>query len=743
MFNTVIREDTENSIEIQSEQRLRSSFVAVRNKVNYLKKHKNRDQEILNLYLTSQFDFYKSSSVKRKSPILETKVDESPKKIRVFEYCGSKCSENHKAKICELASRNKHLTSQLTALQKENKKLRSRIKKLGKKVNSLSAVLYLKRANQAKKRLKKSVCLWKGKYKELLKTSSSVGKLEKQLVEAKKDVSRLKKAKSKERSRLENKISKAGKIDEQLVTELVHREAVIKEKNETILSLENLVCAKTQEQSPDIISTKQDGKTFKPEIREASYSLQNLGVPQSKVSAAIKVVAKAVTGNDIEDLPSYSTQNNLSREMCALSRQHVKEAVTSGENLTLKYDGTCKKIGHLVEVELSTEDQTYLIGLKDQVSGKADNYVETIKNSFKHIEQTPIPNAELDKDLNILNSITNTMTDRSITNSSIDRKLEELKGSDINKFRCAMHPLDSMAKGCEKVVKQYEISQKEFDQSNKKMPYLHRGESFTQGLIRIVSKIFHNTQYSCNREHVKYLKDLEVTSCYEKKAVLYHRFVGNRFHIYFLNAGLLYLYFDHIKIFFSSFYSPKNSVHTAILNALHVEKVQVTLRALGIIGKCVTGPYMRLASTDNNILYMNSKYLELRDNLKSWTHDASPLVSSPPPSVFVDFPVISDPVLDCLMPQTQDRDILKLLQDLSRACLDVVNRQLSSQLPGGEFWQPSPRLIAESKSCQSSNISEERNFAHADSEIYRARNAKVGFVEGRVMFKKKPNNGLV
>ena len=87
--------------------------------------------------------------------------------------------------------------------------------------------------------------------------------------------------------------------------------------------------------------------------------------------------------------------------------------------------------------------------------------------------------------------------------------------------------------------------------------------------------------------------------------------ITDRFHVYFLNAVLLYLYFD----LFSSFYSPKNSVHAVILNALYVEKVRVTVRALGIIRKCVTGHYMRLASTDNNILHMNSKYLELRDNL--------------------------------------------------------------------------------------------------------------------------------
>ena len=78
-----------------------------------------------------------------------------------------------------------------------------------------------------------------------------------------------------------------------------------------------------------------------------------------------------------------------------------------------------------------------------------------------------------------------------------------------------------------------------------------------------------------------------------------------------------------------------------------------------------------------------------------------------------------------------------LLQDLCTSCLLVMNRQLQSQLPGGEYWNPSPELLLEAASCSSANISGERNFGMAEDEMYRARRGKTGYIEGKVMYRVK------
>ena len=44
------------------------------------------------------------------------------------------------------------------------------------------------------------------------------------------------------------------------------------------------------------------------------------------------------------------------------------------------------------------------------------------------------------------------MSDRAATNTKIENELKQLKGGDINNFKCAMHPLDSFARVCEGVM---------------------------------------------------------------------------------------------------------------------------------------------------------------------------------------------------------------------------------------------------------------------------------------------------
>ena len=76
-----------------------------------------------------------------------------------------------------------------------------------------------------------------------------------------------------------------------------------------------------------------------------------------------------------------------------------------------------------------------------------------------------------------------------------------------------------------------------------------------------------------------------------------------------------------------------------------------------------------------------------------------------------------------------------ILQELCGAVLRVMERQLGTQLPGGEFCDPSPTLLQQAASCPPTNLATERAFAIADQEMYRAWNATPGHVESKVMFR--------
>lgn len=118
------------------------------------------------------------------------------------------------------------------------------------------------------------------------------------------------------------------------------------------------------------------------------------------------------------------------------------------------------------------------------------------------------------------------MTDRCATNTVTDRLLSEAKGTSLLSLKCAMHPLDSMAKEDEKVVKTYERDGKMGeDRKPGSYPYQHRGESLTQATVRTAAKLFHDTAFNCDEELVSHLK--------EQGAVPHEKLncVGNRFHI--------------------------------------------------------------------------------------------------------------------------------------------------------------------------------------------------------------------
>ena len=199
-------------------------------------------------------------------------------------------------------------------------------------------------------------------------------------------------------------------------------------------------------------------------------------------------------------LQCSATQNTLTKEMKSLSRQQVFEAASQATNLTLMYDGTTKSLGHLVEVEIATKDGLLLMGITQHVGGTASEYVRSITKTISRVEQTSVGSAE---QLSILNKVSNPMTDRCVTNTAVDDQLEALKGSKSNRFCCAMHPLDAIAR---KLLKYTKIPLRSTHTQKANYPFQHRGESNMQALVRTTAKLFHDNKYSCVHELTVHLK---------------------------------------------------------------------------------------------------------------------------------------------------------------------------------------------------------------------------------------------
>ena len=90
-------------------------------------------------------------------------------------------------------------------------------------------------------------------------------------------------------------------------------------------------------------------------------------------------------------------------------------------------------------------------------------------------------------------------------------------------------------------------------------------------------------------------------------------------------------------------------LYTSVFNALQLNDMKITLRALGIIGKVITGPLMRLLSKATNILEMNDHFSYAHEQITRWANDTSPLLSAEAPCAFREVDIKRDEVFDSLV----------------------------------------------------------------------------------------------
>lgn len=153
------------------------------------------------------------------------------------------------------------------------------------------------------------------------------------------------------------------------------------------------------------------------------------------------------------------------------------------------------------------------------------------------------------------------------------------------------------------------------------------------------------------------------------------------------------------------------------------------------MGKFITGPWQRLIDDRLSILELNDHYTHAREMLSTWISNPVPVIDGSAPGVFTSVALKTDSILDCLV-QSQSTDQLTadLFVEMCKQIRDVMDRQLKDQLPGGRFADPSPELLAQSKSCSATNISGERVFGLVDSALRRAPNVSVSKLESKTMF---------
>ena len=166
-----------------------------------------------------------------------------------------------------------------------------------------------------------------------------------------------------------------------------------------------------------------------------------------------------------------------------------------------------------------------------------------------------------------------------------------------------------------------------------------------------------------------------------------------------------------------------------------MEDCLVECRALGLVGKYLTGPWMRLVEQDIGILELNKHYNEAVDALAKFSKDAIQVVNGRAPPVFKDVPMVKDEIFKVLTENSDlDTQTSALLTRLFGSILEDCLRQLKEQLPGGKYDEPTEEVRRQAQSCTGNNISGERVFGQLDYQLKRAPNANVTYSESKLMY---------
>lgn len=244
----------------------------------------------------------------------------------------------------------------------------------------------------------------------------------------------------------------------------------------------------------------------------------------------------------------------------------------------MKYDATTKSHNHFGEVEIATKSKTYLSGVREMSDGTANTWTDTIDNIVKNIG---------DKGGDILNNITNTMTDRVVTNKKATRQLKERRKDPVrpwNNFFCAVHPLDTLEKKAFSVVNSWKSEHNAREGSKS---FRRRSGCGTKGLIEAVGRLFYKDGSGLPSEF-----NTQFTGNGIKHRQIVVPVLGNRFHVYLKNAGRGGYYLkSEVLQFFEKTWHPTNDLHHCVIHDLKNEHFMVACRALGLIGKFVTSQW--------------------------------------------------------------------------------------------------------------------------------------------------------
>lgn len=551
------------------------------------------------------------------------------------------------------------------------------------------------------------------------------------------------------------KVKKMSTDSKDTTITIIEMEQQVKE-----LKLQNEELTKIM--NTDIVKTFKDGR-YKDEIREVIMELLAMNVSIRKVDGVIKTILKKLAGKDVEQLPSAWLKSHLLVEARSLADIQLAEVMLKGQDLDaenghcLHGDATTKFHSKYQDFEVTMADgNTMTLGIVDQIGGDAESTFDSFMYRIKELAGAIQQGTETENTAKLLASLKTTMSDQGPINPLFNQQLKTMRedllpvalenwGSlsndmrvqigSMSNFYCKMHLIVNLEEEAKKALKTFENVVVQ-DGTNKHS--FSTSEPGAARLVRTACKAF--TTRGSEEAGIPHLLEAHLNNLGLKNKMV--TFCGNRVNILCVNAAAVYYHRHHIADLIHSLPNPNQLLRAVAVDAQEKAFLAGT-RALGIIGKTVTGPFWRLLN-NMDILGLNEHLLTMKIQFNRWSQDASSILEGE--SLFNEELVQMhvDDQYEELFRDSSDEDFQIMTQQalelMMASMLIVLERQAVDQLPGGKYWNPSEHLKARAANVPATNVVSERDFAVLDMLVRQKPSARILSHEAMIMWM---NNGTV
>lgn len=372
--------------------------------------------------------------------------------------------------------------------------------------------------------------------------------------------------------------------------EMADMTATITEYDSKLCILHEEIVKLQNKNMPMQFVTKTNSGKYVDSIRKSVYFCTRKQVPIASVSCVIGYLSKQLFGFDLSPLPSTGSVFNMTNEMRVLSMVQAADAVLKSQYVNLGWDATSIDAKHVNEVHVNTDSGSFLLDVGVLAGGTAADYMGHIQHAIEETVRAyceVVPLREFDDVLaDIKTRVTSAISDRAIVNHSVIKELEKYLGHEIIELNCNVHPLDSLSAAFRKLSKLFEQ-----EHGIQATPYY--SDSILVRVVLNVSKM----RFKQGKGDPNGMRAFFELKNIDRQLIV--RYIGNRFHVLFQLCESIYFLRPDLVDYLETYCSKNAKYRSDILSDLSLEFVLMEMQVGGLLGKTITGPWMKC-------LYRNS-----------------------------------------------------------------------------------------------------------------------------------------